>query len=132
MNTLKRQLGKILDCQPLWRLAWLVSAAAILFLATTSEPYPMPSSANDKVNHLLAFAELTILARLAWPQVRIAALALVVLGFGLMIEAIQFLLPHRDFSLLDLAADAAGIGLGLLPWPGLSRKTTNVTKATQS
>ncbi|MBE03059.1 MAG: teicoplanin resistance protein VanZ, partial [Euryarchaeota archaeon] len=23
----------------------------------------------------------------------------------------------RDFSLADLAADACGIGLGLLPWP---------------
>ncbi len=83
---------------------------------------PIPSSSNDKVNHLIAFLELTILTRLAWPELR---------GrldsrrrcwaSGLGIEIIQANLPYREFSLADLAADGAGIAIGLLPWPGIRR-----------
>jgi VanZ family protein len=31
------------------------------------------------------------------------------LGYGLAIEIIQYILPYRSFSLLDLAADAFGL-----------------------
>ena len=43
------------------------------------------------------------------------------LGFGLGIEIIQAHLPYREFSLADLAADAAGIAIGLFPWPGIRK-----------
>ncbi|MGM0768603.1 MAG: VanZ family protein [Pseudomonadota bacterium] len=123
MDTLKSQLNQILDCQPLWRLGLLVSMIAILFLATTSEPYPVPSSANDKINHLIAFAELAVLSRLAWPRINPLAFVPALLGFGLLIEGIQSQLPHREFSMADVAADGVGIAIGLLPWPGLKRQT---------
>ena len=51
-----------------------------------------------------------------------APLVPAVLGFGLLIEVIQSQLPHRDFSLADVTADAAGMAIGLLPWPGLRRR----------
>ncbi|MEQ9545458.1 MAG: VanZ family protein [Marinobacter sp.] len=124
MDIQRSRLGQILDCRPLWQLALFVSVIAILYLATTSTPYPMPSSPNDKVNHLIAFTELTILARLGWPRVSgiwLVAPALVM--FGLLLEVIQSQLPYREFSLKDLAADTAGIAIGLLPWPGVKRKT---------
>lgn len=120
MDTVKRHLAQIRDCQRLWQSALLMSVIAILYLATTSEPYPVPSSANDKVNHLIAFAELTVLARLGWPRVRAIWFVPALIGFGFLIEGIQSQLPYREFSLADVAADAAGIAIGLLPWPGLS------------
>lgn len=119
MDALKSQLDQILDCQPLWRVGVLISVTGILYLATTSTPYPLPASANDKINHLVAFAELTVVARLAWPRINPLRLVPAVLGFGLLIEVIQSQLPHRDFSLADVTADAAGMAIGLLPWPGL-------------
>ncbi|MDX1598872.1 MAG: VanZ family protein [Marinobacter sp.] len=124
MGMKKGRLEQILDCRPLWQLALFISVIAILYLATTSTPYPMPSSPNDKVNHLIAFTELAILARLGWPRISaiwLVAPALVL--FGLAIEVIQSQLPYREFSLADLAADAAGVAIGLLPWPGVKRKT---------
>lgn len=121
MATAKQRLIDFLQWRPLWRAALVLSIVAIGFLATTNNPYPMPSSPNDKVNHFIAFLELTILTRLAWPHINPLWFAPALLGFGFGIEVIQAHLPHRDFSLADLAADGAGIAAGLLPWPGLRR-----------
>lgn len=121
MADLKHQVLTLLRCRPLWRIALLISVVAILFLATTANPYPVPASASDKVNHVIAFIELTLLTRLSWPEAKALWFAPALLLFGLAIEGIQAGLPYREFSLADLAADGVGIALGLLPWPGLKR-----------
>ncbi|MBU2953190.1 VanZ family protein [Marinobacter sp. F3R08] len=121
MDTLKQQLTSLLNYRPFWRAAFVLSVLAIGFLATTSTAYPISSSSSDKLNHLIAFLELTILTRLAWPELRAIWFAPVLLGFGLGIELIQSNLPYREFSLADLAANAAGVTIGLLPWPGIQR-----------
>ena len=119
MTVLKRKLTTLLRTRGLWRLALLISVIVIGFLATTNTDYPIPSSPSDKINHLLAFFELTLLTRLAWPELRALWFAPTLLGFGFAIELVQASLPYRDFSLADLAADGAGIAIGLLPWPGV-------------
>ncbi|WP_296934274.1 VanZ family protein [uncultured Marinobacter sp.] len=121
MDSLKQQLTSLMQYRPLWRTAFVVSVLAIGFLATTDNPYPIPSSSSDKVNHVLAFVELTILTRLAWPDLRAIWFAPALLGFGLGIELIQANLPYREFSMADLAADGIGIAIGLLPWPGVRK-----------
>lgn len=121
MATLKHLYITALHCRPLWRLTLLISILAIGFLATTNNPYPIPSAPSDKVNHLIAFLELTIVTRLAWPRLRFIWFAPALLGFGFCIELVQANLPYRDFSLADVAADGAGILIGLLPWPGLRK-----------
>ncbi|KAA1171411.1 VanZ family protein [Marinobacter salinexigens] len=121
MASLKHLIRTLLNTRPIWRLALLTSLIAIIYLATTSHSYPIPASANDKINHLVAFLELTILTRLAWPELRAWWYAPLLLAFGLGIEIVQANLPYREFSLLDLAADGFGIVLGLLPWPFLTR-----------
>ncbi|RBW49106.1 VanZ family protein [Marinobacter sp. F3R11] len=121
MATLKHQLTSLLHFQLLWRFGLLLSVVAIGFLATTSSSYPIPSAPSDKVNHIIAFIELTILTRLSWPDLRAIWFVPVLLGFGVGIEAVQANLPYRDFSLADIAADGAGVLIGLLPWPGLPR-----------
>ncbi|WP_100637959.1 VanZ family protein [Marinobacter salexigens] len=123
MATLKHQLTSLLNFRPLWRFALLLSVIAIGFLATTSNSYPIPSAPSDKVNHLIAFIELTIVTRLAWPNLRAIWYAPALLAFGLGIEVVQANLPYRDFSLADLAADGAGILIGLLPWPFLPKNS---------
>ena len=115
MVFLKSSFYSLTRCQPLWRAILILSAMAILYLATTSEPYPIPSAPSDKLNHLLAFIQLTIVTRLAWPELSRVWIALGVMGFGLVIEVTQAQLPYRDFSLFDLAADGAGTAIGLLP-----------------
>lgn len=36
------------------------------------------------------------------------------LAFGLQIEIVQYFLPNREFSLLDVVADGVGIVFGLV------------------
>jgi VanZ family protein len=78
----------------------------------------------DKLNHLLAFAVLAVLAQAAYPDRPRAPLRwTLLLAYGLLIEAVQAFLPQRELSLLDLAADGAGVLAGALIYRvlGLSR-----------
>ncbi len=121
MALLKHYGQALLQNRTLWRVALVLSLVAIVVLATMDTRYPMPSTPSDKVNHLIAFLELTILTRLAWPELRAFWYVPALLMFGLGIELVQATLPYRDFSLRDLLADGIGIAIGLLPWPGLPR-----------
>ncbi len=110
---IRQILDDLLQRRRLWRVLFTLSLILIIWLAFTSEPYPMPSAPSDKLNHLIAFAELALLARLGWPSVRAAVLVLALLVFGLGLELGQALTPWRQFSLLDLSADALGLAVGL-------------------
>lgn len=71
---------------------------------------------SDKVQHAVAFLLLALLARIGYPETRVAdRLMLALLAYGLFIELVQALLPWRECSLFDWAADAAGVALGSLP-----------------
>ncbi|MDP4547627.1 MAG: VanZ family protein [Marinobacter sp.] len=121
MRRFRQTLHFLLHQTRLWQAVLFLSLAAILYLATTSQSYPIPSSDNDKINHFIAFAELTIVTRLAWPRLAFYWYVPALLGFGFVLEAIQATLPYRDFSLADVLADALGIAIGILPWPGIRR-----------
>ena len=105
---------RLLALQLLWRALFCLSLMAITWLGFTSEPYPIPSPASDKVNHLLAFMELAILARLGWPSIGHVVPLLVLTGYGIALGLGQAITPWRDFSVLDVMADVAGILAGYL------------------
>lgn len=122
MAFLTQRIRFLLDYQPFWRAMLVISATAILYLATTNEPYPVPSSDNDKLNHVLAFLQLTIVTRLAWPGLGRFWIASGLIAFGVSIEIVQAQLPYRTFAVADIVADAAGIAVGLLPCPDFIRR----------
>lgn len=124
MADLQRSFDALMNHRSLWRTALVISLIAIVILATLNPADPMPSLPSDKLNHLLAFVELTLLCRLSWPARPSWQFILPLLAFGLAIELVQANLPYRDFDLWDLATDGVGVALGLLPWPGLSRVRT--------
>lgn len=99
-----------------WRFALVASMALILWLSTTQLEHPVATSTWDKTNHAIAFIELILLARLGWPHMAVIHSALIILGFGALIEIVQAPIPYRSASLLDLVADAVGIALGLGIW----------------
>lgn len=119
MPQLPHTIQTLLHMRRLWQAALVISIAAILYLATTSSDYPIPAAANDKVNHIIAFIELTIVTRLAWPRLGAYWYGPALLGFGFALEAVQANLPYRDFAMADVLADAFGIAIGMLPWPGM-------------
>jgi len=67
---------------------------------------------GDKINHIVAFAVMIYLGSHTFSCKKIR-LFLYLLFWGIAIEVIQFYLPHRDFSFLDIIADIIGLFLGL-------------------
>lgn len=64
----------------------------------------------DKANHLLAFWVLLALLDNGYPLRRMWLDKLLpLLGYGLLIELIQWNIPDREFSLLDILADLLGM-----------------------
>ena len=116
--------------RPRWRVALLAAALGVAWLAFVPEPGPIGVALHDKLNHLLAFGTLALLAALSLPAAaRRAPLASGVLLYGGFIEIVQSQLPGRSAEWADLAADAAGTVLGLLlaaalrrAWPAPSKR----------
>jgi VanZ family protein len=70
----------------------------------------------DKLNHGVAFMVLYILLSFASKRLNTTAKVLLLLVFAFQIEIVQYFLPYREFSLLDVVADMIGVGLGYLFW----------------
>jgi VanZ family protein len=46
---------------------------------------------------------------------------LILLAYGIQIELVQSLLPHRYFSLLDIVADMVGVAIGVVIVWGIAK-----------
>ena len=88
----------------------------IFYSATTSRDLAEISFSSDKLNHFVAFFVLSLLTDLAYPKNTIKFKAISLFLYGLIIECVQWQLPYRSFSLLDLAADSGGILIYWSAW----------------
>ncbi|CAN5558959.1 hypothetical protein BH09PSE4_BH09PSE4_00160 [soil metagenome] len=95
------------------RLLALLFWAAFLFtfvMATLPHPPPVPGTPPDKVQHILAFVVLTILAAAAFPAMRWLRIAWLLPAFGALIEIVQAIPAlHRDSDVMDFLADSAAV-----------------------
>lgn len=107
------------------RAFWLCALAVLVLSLMPTMPH-LPSTGWDKSNHLLGFAVLAALGCLAWPG-RAARVLLGLLAYGVLIEGLQALTPHRFAEWADLLADAFGVALGwgLAAWLARSRRRPN-------
>jgi VanZ family protein len=96
-----------------FRLLFGLCALAVLVLSLTPPSVPTPSTGWDKANHLLAFSVLAALGLRAWPGT-VWRVAIGLIGYGALIEVLQYFSGYREASWLDLFADTAGIALGVI------------------
>lgn len=97
-----------------------------LILTLSSWPVPRDvETGNDKINHALAFVVFAILARWAFRRLPYLQIFLWGLGFGVIIEFIQLFLPYRSTEFLDVAADCAGLAIGIIILAMRSREGDN-------
>ena len=86
------------------------------------QEFPPAENINDKVSHLLAFLALAIVADYSFPEKDfIVSKGLPLLAYGIGIEIVQYFLPYRSFSVLDMIADAMGLLVYVLVIPVLNR-----------
>ncbi|EGV18859.1 VanZ family protein [Thiocapsa marina] len=85
-------------------------------------PFAEPAGFTwDKANHVLAFFVMAALADGGYPgRNRELPRWGLLLGYGLVIELVQWQLPYRELSWLDLVANVVGVLLyvGLRAWVG--------------
>ena len=75
----------------------------------------MPGEPNDKVQHIIAFATLTLLGSFAYPAVALLKLLVRLSLFGAFIEVVQAIPAlHRDSDVLDWVADTGAVAVVLL------------------
>lgn len=92
------------------RALLIVTITLVTYLATTPVDHPIVEEFNDKVKHIAAFYTLGLLLDFSFPESpyrlhKVAAL----LSYGFLIEIVQYNLPHRHFSWMDLTADLVGV-----------------------
>ena len=106
----------------IFRILFIASLLLITYLATTEMEHPVMTSINDKAGHILAFICLAFLVDFSFPDSRFDFLKILpLLAYGLLIEVIQYFLPHRMFSVLDILADSGGVMIYALFIPVMKR-----------
>jgi len=93
-----------------YRVSLFLSLVIITYLATSELGYAVYPFNYDKINHIATFFVLALLVDFSFPNFRFNSVKIfLLLGYGLSIEIIQYFLPHRMFSLFDIAADSLGL-----------------------
>jgi len=118
----------------LFRNPWLLFSWALFILILhiiPSEKIPQPPDWNisfDKVVHFILFAVFSFLllcvtsqrkSNNAYNLLIIVVLALI---YGLLMEAVQLMVPRREFHLLDIIADSLGVLAGFMFFQGYMKQ----------
>ena len=106
----------------IFRGLFVLAFMAVTILAFMQVPEMGPRQVSDKLQHALAFYALALLLDFARPRTEFGVRKFAVLmAYGVAIEFVQYFLPWREFSLLDMVADAVGLLLYVASIPLLMR-----------
>lgn len=99
-----------LSFQSIARLAFHSALLLVLLLAVLPAPELPGPGFSDKIAHCLCFVLLAFLFCLGYSKRQLSAEAFAgLVGYGLLIEVVQYFLAWRSFSLADLGADTTGL-----------------------
>lgn len=108
-----RQMATLLSPSVLRPLFWALALFA-LFMALIPHPPALHMAEGDKIQHMAAFASLTVVARLGWRHLHWMHILLGLSLLGVGIEVLQALpLIHRDSQFSDWVADTLAIIVAL-------------------
>ena len=102
-----------------WRIASIAILGAVLLAALMPAVWPGGTSSLwfgeiDKWAHGITFALLAIWFSGQYPRQAYWRIVLGLFAFGLLIELCQRLVGYRSADWIDVAADCAGIAVGML------------------
>jgi hypothetical protein len=94
----------------LLRILFWAALAFAFVMAVLPHPPQLPGQPSDKVQHILAFSVLALLAPLAYPTAPLVRTGLLLSLFGAVIEIVQRVPSlNRDGDWIDWAADTAAL-----------------------
>lgn len=106
---------KFINTIPVVRTLWISSILLVVFLSLSPKiDIPLEFRQSDKIAHFVAYFWLAALAFFAFEKPGGAVLgASCMAPLGLGLEFAQTMVPGRFFSLGDILANFAGVGLGI-------------------
>lgn len=107
MKTLSELMKVLEGRQGKFLLYFLMTA--IMLLALIPPPALPQAPGSDKFQHAVAFCFLTVLLQLSHPGLARIKGALIMVGYGCLMEFLQSLTSYRSPEFADLLADTVGI-----------------------
>lgn len=98
----------------LFRPVLYAGALFAFIMASVPQPPQLPVETSDKLQHIIAFVVLTLLARGAYPALPPAVIFFSLAAFGALIEFVQAIpVLHRDASFVDWLVDGLAVAVTL-------------------
>jgi hypothetical protein len=98
-----------------WRWTFAAAIAGVLVMALLPAPPRLPANPSDKLQHLIAFAVLTLLALPAFRGKPLPPLGLGLVALGGLIELLQTIPAlRRHGDLVDWLVDSAAVAAVLM------------------
>ena len=100
-----------------WRLLFWAALIFAFVMAVVPHPPRLPGDPGDKIQHIVAFATLSLLGHFAFREVPALRLVVGLALFGALIEMVQTIPAlNRDGDIVDWIADTLAViaVLGLL------------------
>ncbi len=95
-----------------FKLLLFLAILLVTWQATSPLPEDHVAVINDKLGHLIVFFGLALIVDHAFATNRFNLKKFAwLLAYGLAIEGLQYYVPTRHFSLLDVLANATGVAL---------------------
>lgn len=98
----------------LLKISFFMTFGMIEYLALTPQHIEVLDGLWDKQNHFTAFFVLFILLSFAYAHFSTLKKIALLLLVGFQIEAIQYFIPGRSSSFMDIVADSIGIIIGVI------------------
>lgn len=98
----------------LFKSALYINLIVIEYLALTPQHIEVLDCLWDKQNHFTAFFVLFILLSFAYTHFSTLKKIALLLLIAFQIEAIQYFIPGRSSSFMDIVADSIGIIIGVI------------------
>ncbi|MFC6619927.1 hypothetical protein AB3M93_13805 [Novosphingobium panipatense] len=96
--------------QNLFRILFWLALVLAVTMAVLPHPPTLPGAPSDKLQHMMAFATLAVLAVLGHPRVPKLVIALALVALGGAIEVVQMIPSlNRDAEMADLVADGFAV-----------------------
>jgi VanZ family protein len=94
---------------------WLALVFAVTMATLPHPPHTPLDPFGDKVEHMTAFAVMSVLAAIGYPAMRLPRIGERLSFLGALIEVVQSIPAlHRDCDILDWIADTIAITVALL------------------
>lgn len=95
---------------------YLLVLALYLAMGTAKQPQQVVGDYNDVLVHFAGYAVAGISVSIAFARQALWLRFAQLFCFSTLVECVQYTLPWRSFELKDIAANTAGIVVGLVLW----------------